>query len=118
VNDGQPVHVVDVSTPGTPRVTLGVLVVTILAAIISPKGKAKNAVSGAKRHATEYLDLNYETDMAERDKIFARMCWEEEQIRKLPEKYKRLIHNETAFMELLRSAHAEHDKAQVRAAES
>ncbi|MDQ0665551.1 tellurite resistance protein TerC [Arthrobacter ulcerisalmonis] len=116
INDGEHVNVVEVSTAVSLGVILGVLVVTILASIFSPKGKAKNAVSGARRHATEYLDLNYETDMAERDKIFARMCREEDQIRKLPEKYKRLVRNETEFMELLRNAHAEHDKAQVRAA--
>jgi tellurite resistance protein TerC len=116
INDGGHVDVVEVSTAVSLSVILGVLVVTILASIFSPKGKAKNAVSGAKRHATEYLDLNYETDMAERDKIFAKMCREEGQIRKLPEKYKRLIRNETEFMDLLRNAHVEHDKAQVRAA--
>jgi tellurite resistance protein TerC len=115
VNDGQHVNVVEVSTAVSLTVILGVLVVTILASIFSPKGKAKNAVSGAKRHATEYLDLTYETDMAERDKIFARMVREEDQIRKLPEKYKRLIRNETEFLKLLRNAHTEHDKAQVRA---
>ncbi len=115
VNDGQHVNVVEVSTAVSLTVILGVLVVTILASIFSPKGKAKNAVSGAKRHATDYLDLTYETDMAERDKIFARMVREEDQIRKLPEKYKRLIRNETEFLELLRRAHTEHDKAQVRA---
>lgn len=115
VNDGQHVSVVEVSTEVSLTVILGVLLVTILASIFSPKGKAKNAVSGAKRHATEYLDLTYETDMAERDKIFARMVREEDQIRKLPEKYKRLIRNETEFLKLLRDAHTEHDKAQVRA---
>ncbi len=114
VNDGQHVNVVEVSTGVSLSVILGVLVVTVVASIFSPKGKAKNAVSGAKRHAVEYLDLNYETDMVERDKIFARMCREEAQIRKLPEKYKRLIRNETEFLELLRNAHDEHDKAQVR----
>ena len=117
VNDGQHVNVVEVSTGVSLTVILGVLLVTILASIFSPKGKAKNAVSGAKRHATDYLDLNYETDMAERDKIFAKMVREEDQIHKLPEKYKRLIRNETEFLQLLRNAHAEHDKAQVRAAE-
>lgn len=115
INDGEHVNVVEVSTGVSLSVILGVLVVTVVASIFSPKGKAKNAVSGAKRHAVEYLDLNYETDMVERDKIFARMCREEDQIRKLPEKYKRLIRNETEFLELLRSAHDEHDKAQVRA---
>lgn len=115
INDGEHVNVVEVSTGLSLSVILGVLLVTILASVFSPKGKAKNAVSGARRHATEYLDLNYETDMAERDKIFARMCREENQIRKLPEKYKRLVRHETEFMELLRNAHTEHDKAQVRA---
>lgn len=118
INDGQPVNVVEVSTGVSLSVILGVLVITILASIFSAKGKAKNAVSGAKRHATEYLDLTYETDMVERDNLFARMLREEAQIRRLPEKYKRLVRNETEFMDLLRQAHAEHDKAQVRAAEN
>ncbi|MEO8283370.1 MAG: TerC family protein [Pseudarthrobacter sp.] len=118
INDGEPVNVVEVSTIVSLLVILGVLVVTILASIFSPKGKAKNAVSGARRHAVEYLDLNYETDIVERDRIFAKMVREEDQIRKLPEKYKRLVRNETEFMDLLRSAHTEHDKAQVRAANS
>lgn len=115
INDGEHVNVVEVSTGLSLSVILGVLVVTILASIFSPKGKAKNAVSGARRHATEYVDLNYETDMAERDKIFAKMVREEDQIRKLPEKYKRLVRNETEFLALIRKAHDEHDKAQVRA---
>ncbi|MHC6593184.1 TerC family protein [Arthrobacter sp. C152] len=115
INDGKHVNVVEVSTGLSLSVILGVLLVTILASVFSPKGKAKNAVSGARRHATEYLDLNYETDMAERDKIFTKMVREEEQIRKLPEKYKRLIRHESEFLELLRNAHTEHDKAQVRA---
>ena len=115
INDGEHVNVVEVSTGLSLSVILGVLVLTILASIFSPKGKAKNAVSGARRHATEYVDLNYETDMAERDKIFAKMVREEDQIRKLPEKYKRLVRNETEFLALIRKAHDEHDKAQVRA---
>ncbi|WP_248762202.1 TerC family protein [Pseudarthrobacter sp. SSS035] len=117
INDGEHVNVIEVSTGVSLTVILGVLAVTVLASIFSPKGKAKNAVSGAKRHATEYLDLNYETDMAERDKLFTRMVREEDQIRKLPEKYKRLIRNETEFLDLLRKAHTEHDQAQVRAAQ-
>ena len=115
INDGEHVNVVEVSTGLSLSVILGVLIITILASVFSPKGKAKNAVSGARRHAVEYLDLNYETDMAERDKLFAKMVREEAQIRKLPEKYKRLVRNETEFLDLIRKAHTEHDKAQVRA---
>lgn len=115
INDGEHVNVVEISTGTSLTVILGVLVVTVLGSIYSPKGKAKNMVSGAKRHATEYVDLNYETDIAEREVIFNKMLREEAELRKLPEKYKRLIRNETEFMNLLRQAHAEHDEALQRA---
>lgn len=115
INDGEHVNVVEISTATSLTVILGVLIVTVLASIYSPKGKAKNMVSGAKRHATEYVDLNYETDIAEREVIFNKMLREEAELKKLPEKYKRLIRNQTEFMNLLRQAHAEHDEALERA---
>jgi len=42
------------------------------------------------------------------------MLREEAELRKLPEKYKRLIRDETEFMDLLKQAHAEHDAALQR----
>lgn len=114
INDGEHVPVAEISTGLSLGVILGVLAITVLASLLSPKGKAKNAVSGARRHAIDYLDLNYETDIAERERLFDKMISEEDQLRKLPEKYKRLIRNETEFMDLLRRAHAEHDKALQR----
>ena len=114
INDGEHVNVIEVSTGASLLVILGVLTITVLASIFSPKGKAKNAVSGAKRHAVEYLDLNYETDITERERIFAKMVAEEQQLQALPEKYKSLVHHETEFKDLLRRAHAEHDKALQR----
>ncbi|KIS28617.1 transporter [Arthrobacter sp. SPG23] len=114
INGGEHVTVVEISTGLSLTVIIGVLVVTVLASIYSPKGKAKNMVSGAKRHATEYVDLNYETGIAEREEIFNKMVREEAELRKLPEKYKRLIRDETEFMDLLKQAHAEHDEALQR----
>ena len=111
INDGEHVNVLEISTGLSLSIIIGVLVITVLASIYSPKGKAKNMVSRAKRHATEYVDLNYETDIAEREAIFNKMLHEEQELRKLPEKYKRLIRNETEFMDLLKQAHAEHDEA-------
>ena len=111
INDGQHVNVLEISTGLSLSIIIGVLVITVLASIYSPKGKAKNMVSRAKRHATDYVDLNYETDIAEREAIFNKMVHEEAELRKLPEKYKRLIRNETQFMDLLKRAHAEHDEA-------
>jgi tellurite resistance protein TerC len=114
INGGEHVTVIEISTGLSLTVIIGVLLVTVLASIYSPKGKAKNMVSGAKRHATEYVDLNYETGIPEREEIFNKMLREEAELRKLPEKYKRLIRDETEFMDLLKQAHAEHDEALQR----
>ena len=118
INGGEHVTVIEISTGLSLSVIIGVLVVTVLASIYSPKGKAKNMVSGAKRHATEYVDLNYETGIAEREEIFNKMLREEAELKKLPEKYKRLIRDETEFVDLLKQAHAEHDEALQREARS
>jgi tellurite resistance protein TerC len=117
INDGEHVNVVEISTGTSLSVIIGVLVITIAGSLLSPKGKAKSMVSGARRHATTYVDLNYETDIAERERIFDKLLHEEQELRKLPEKYKRLIRNETEFQDLIRRAHTEHDQALERAGE-
>ncbi|WP_233159794.1 TerC family protein [Pseudonocardia sp. MH-G8] len=112
INDGQPVNVVEISTALSLSVILGVLVVTVVASLASPKGRAQNAVSAARRHATEYLEV--ETESAHREEIFAKLLTEEAHIRALPEKYRARIREEDKLMALLRRAHAEHDAARTR----
>jgi tellurite resistance protein TerC len=112
INDGQPVDVVEISTGLSLTVILGVLAVTVLASLLSPRGRAQNAVSNARRHATEYLEI--ETDRAHREEIFARLLAEEAEIRKLPERYRARIREEDKLMSLLRRAHAAHDAAMAR----
>jgi tellurite resistance protein TerC len=112
INDGLPVNVVEISTGLSLGVILGVLVVTVLASVLSAKGRAQNAVSAARRHATEYLDV--EKDPQWRESIFAKLLAEEAEIRKLPEKYRARIREEDRLMSLLRRAHAEHDAAIAR----
>jgi tellurite resistance protein TerC len=107
INDGEPVNVVEISTGLSLTVILGVLAVTVVASLTSPKGRAQNAVSAARRHALEYLDV--EKDPQWRECIFAKLLEEEAQIRKLPEKYRHRIREEEKLMALLRRAHAEHD---------
>ncbi|KRF08591.1 transporter [Arthrobacter sp. Soil782] len=114
INDGQPVNVVEISTGLSLSLILGILLVTVIASLVSPKGKAKTLISGARRHAIEYLDLNYETDINERERIFEKMCAEEAMLKKQPEKYKRYIRNETEFKALLTRAHEEHEAALER----
>jgi predicted tellurium resistance membrane protein TerC len=108
INHGEPVDVTEVSTGLSLSVILGVLVVTVVASLLSPKGRAQNAVSAARRHAKEYLDV--EKDPERREEIFAALVAEEAQLRTLPEKYRRRIREEERLMALLRRAHETHDR--------
>jgi tellurite resistance protein TerC len=109
INDGEHVDVVEISTGLSLTVILGVLVITVVASLVSPKGRAQNAVSNARRHATQYLDTNFETDPQLRSRIYDRLTSEEETIRGLPAKYRARIREEDTLTRLLASAHAEHD---------
>jgi len=114
INSGEPVDVVEISTELSLSVIIGVLVVTVLASIISPKGKAQNLVAGARRHATEYLNVEFEKDPELRLRLYVKMLEEEEQMRKLPAKYRARIRQEQELMALLKRAHAEHDEIMSR----
>jgi tellurite resistance protein TerC len=109
INDGEHVNVFEISTGLSLSVILGVLVVTVVASLVSPKGRAQNAVSNARRHASQYLDTNFETDPRLRSTIYDRLVGEERTIRGLPEKYRARIREEEKLMRLLAQAHAEHD---------
>jgi tellurite resistance protein TerC len=103
------VNVFEISTGLSLSVILGVLVITVVASLVSPKGRAQNAVSGARRHATQYIDTSFETDPQLRSKIWDRLVSEEETIRGLPEKYRARIREEEKLARLLEQAHAEHE---------
>lgn len=109
INNGDPVPVVEISTPVSLSVIIGALIVTVVASLTSAKGRAQNSVAAARRHATEYLQT--ENDPAYEEELFARLLREEEQLKALPEKYRARIRSERELMELLQRAHAEHDEA-------
>ncbi|SEG29234.1 tellurite resistance protein TerC [Nonomuraea solani] len=112
INDGEPVPVVEISTGLSLSVILGVLLITILASLVSPKGRAQNTVSAARRHAQEYLEVEHDPEL--REELFGKLCAEEQQLKKLPEKYRRRIREEEKLMSLLRRAHEEHEKDRLR----
>lgn len=68
INDGRPVPVLEISTGLSLSVILGLLASTVIASLVSTKGKAQNVIAAARRHAIAYLDV--ETDPAVRDDIF------------------------------------------------
>src|SRR5688572_2310645 len=57
INEGEPVPVVEISTGLSLAVIVSLLVVTVLASLLSPRGKAQNLVAVARRRAKEYLEV-------------------------------------------------------------
>jgi tellurite resistance protein TerC len=106
INNGEPVEVVEISTGLSLTVILGVLVVTVIISLISPRGKAQNTLAAARRHAISYLEV--EPDPAVCDGIYATLLAEEAQIRKLPQKYLGTRHEQEDLAAVLNRAHQAH----------
>jgi tellurite resistance protein TerC len=111
INNGVPVPVVEISTGLSLTVILGVLLLTVTASLLSPAGKAQNAIANARRHATSYLDSEYTADPAERERIFRLLLAERDQIVALGPRYRQRVRDEPALMALLERARDSHDAA-------
>jgi len=74
INDGAPVPVVEITTGASLSVIAAILVVTLVVSLRSPAGRAQNAVTAARRHATEYLEVHNDPDY--REEVFARLVRE------------------------------------------
>lgn len=114
INDGDPVPVVEISTGLSLTVILGLLVVTVVASLLSPAGKARTAITNARRHATSFLDSEYTADSAERERIFGLLLDERDQIVALGAKYTQKVRDEKELMALLERARSSHDAAVER----
>jgi len=112
INGGEPIDVVEISTIVSLAVIVLVLIVTVVTSLLSPRGRAQTAVSAARRHAHEFLDI--EQDPAYCDEVYHRLLHEEAQLKRLPEKYRKRIREEKELMDLLRRAHRVH-KERVKA---
>src|SRR6187200_1733072 len=110
INGGEPVTVVEISTPVSLGVIVGVLLVTVVASLLSPRGRAQQAVSSLRHLAENYLDIGYEEDEAVRAAGYQRLTEEEQRVKALPEKYRRYIREEQKLLDLLGRAHAVHDE--------
>jgi tellurite resistance protein TerC len=114
INDGEPVSVVEISTGLSLIVIVGVLVVTVVASLLSPAGKAQTAIVNARRHANSYLDAEYTVDSAERERIFRALLDERDVIVALGPKYRQMVRDEAELVDLLERALASHDAAVAR----
>ncbi|XVV11887.1 TerC family protein [Actinoplanes sp. CA-131856] len=107
INNGESIHVVEITTPVSLALIISILLITVVASLLSPKGRAQTYVAAARRHATEFLDI--ETDPAYCDEIFHKLLIEEARLKSLPEKYRAQIRAEDELMALLQRAHQLHE---------
>jgi TerC family integral membrane protein len=110
INGGQSVTVVEISTGLSLSIIIGVLLVTVVASLLSAKGRAQNAVTAARHHALEYVQV--EADGARREEIYAKLVAEIDVIKSLPEKYRKRIREEDKLMALLQRARDEHERTE------
>jgi tellurite resistance protein TerC len=112
INEGKHVPVVEISTGVSLAVIVSLLVVTVVASLLSARGKAQNLVGVARRRAKEYLEV--EDDPVRREEIYAKLADAIVEIKKLPETHRAWIREEDKLMALLyrcRDVHAESEAA-------
>ncbi|MET4002900.1 MULTISPECIES: TerC family protein [Arthrobacter] len=88
INGGEAVPVFEIGTGLSLTVIIGVLAVTIIASLVSKSGKAQTVFNNARRHADNYLDLDYTADSAERERVYSMLMVEEKTISTMEPKYR------------------------------
>lgn len=109
INDGEPVRVIEISTITSLVVIVAILVVTVLFSLLSPKGKAKTAVSRLRRRLATWQALDAAAaSAAEREAAYASLVEAERAVHALPAEYRAMIHERHTLREMLADAHARH----------
>ncbi|BEL11485.1 TerC/Alx family metal homeostasis membrane protein [Actinoplanes sichuanensis] len=108
INDGEPVDVVEIPTAVSLGAIVGVLLITVVASLLSPKGQARTVAAAVRRSAHEFLDV--ETDPEYCDEVFHRMLAEEKKFEALTPKQRSLLRQEAELTTLLERAHRVHDE--------
>ncbi|WP_207455791.1 TerC family protein [Herbiconiux sp. SYSU D00978] len=111
INGGEHVEVYEIPTNLSLLVIVGILTVTVVLSLLSPKGRAINDIRNAHRMAEHYLDADYESDPQLREENYNKLLRAEKNIKALPAQYKKLIDEERGVFESIDAAHAQHDKA-------
>ena len=111
INGGEPVNAIpEITTTVSLSVIIGVLTITVLASLLSPKGRAQATVNNAHREAQAYIEMSYEAFEQRRDAMYDRMIEHEKLIDALPPKYEGMVLAERNVRDLLADAHRIHDK--------
>lgn len=109
INNGQPIHVVEISIGLSLTVIIGVLIVTVLASLYSPKGRALGRIQKVQSLSQKYLDLPEDASAQEREQLQAKLDAALEDLAKVPEHFKEeLIESESDYQDLVSRARSAH----------
>ncbi|MBJ6978968.1 TerC family protein [Luteimonas sp. MC1895] len=111
INDGEPVPVIEISTWSSLVVIVGILAVTVVASLSSPRGKARVAVSGLRNRIAGYLDLSPRATAIQRRDAFAdlRAAWT--RVEGLEPRFKAMVKHADVLQADLQRACAAHAEA-------
>ena len=110
INHGESVHVVEITTEMSLLVIVGVLVITVLASLLSPKGRALQTIQRVQALSEKYLALPEDAPTAERADITARWQQETKKLKAIPQKLRdELIEKEDEYHALVLRARTAQD---------
>ncbi|NHU84051.1 TerC family protein [Kocuria sp. JC486] len=111
INGGHPVHFPPEVTIGQSlSVIVGVLVLTVLISLYSPKGRALRVLSGLRNVAEAYVTLPKDAPASERERLAAKGAKLASGMPNIPQKYRdELIEEEDEFRDLLDRARGKHE---------
>lgn len=108
VNDGAPVNVIEITTTTSLYVIGAILVVTVIASVVSRKGKARSAAMDLRQLAAEYMGLDDAAFADDRERLYARLVAAEQRFTSLDEALRKLIDDRESLKATLADAHARH----------
>lgn len=110
INQGEPVHVIEISTETSLMVIVGILIITVLVSLFSPKGRALQTIQRVQALSEKYLALPDDAPAAERADITARWQQETEKLNAIPAKLREeLIEKEEEYHALVMRARTAQD---------
>ena len=109
INNGDHVDVFKIEISHSLIVIVGVLIITVLASLYSPKGRALATIQRVQTLSEKYLNLPADASEAERAEIQSKLDAEVAKSREIPQKYRdELIESENEYQDLVRRARTAH----------
>lgn len=109
INNGEHVDVFKIEISHSLIVIVGVLIITVLASLYSPKGRALATIQRVQTLSEKYLNLPADASEAECAEIQSKLDAEVAKSREIPQKYRdELIESENEYQDLVRRARTAH----------